>query len=177
MVADPFPESRMCPLAEPQGTPADKGTKAQPRRHTGKAKKRKAEEIQTPGAELGPSTSGRPVPQRGASSARHEIDELFAAKPPKVSAPAVLGACREARPSVCVALRCDLCLRRRRLHRSRAQRRHRHSAAQGRARPWAARTTSSALGLPRPGVLLRAPCLPAPGVTDLQAPGLRWPSR
>ena len=169
MVADPFPDSRRCPLAEPQSTPADNGTKAQPRQHTGKAKKRKAE--------LGPSTSGRPVPQRGASSAGHEIDELFAAKPPKVSAPAVLGACRKARPSVCVALSCDLCLRRRRHHRSRAQRRHRHSAAQGRARPWAARMTSSALGLPRPGVLLRAPCLPAPGVTDLQAPGLRWPSR
>lgn len=92
MVADPFPESRRCPLAEPQSTPADSTTKAQPRRHTGKAKKRKAEEREPMVAELGPSTSGRPLPQRGAVSARQEIDELFAAKPLKVSAPAVLRA-------------------------------------------------------------------------------------
>ena len=170
MVADPFPESRRCLLAEPQSMPADNKSKAQPRRHTGKAKKRKAEEREDQGAELGPSTSGRPLPQCNASSARHEIDELFAAKPSKVSAPAGLGACREAKLFVCVALSFELSLRRRRRRHRRAQRRHRHSAAQGRARPWAARTTSSAVGLPRPGVLLRAPCLRAPGVPDLQPP-------
>ena len=92
MVAGPLPESQRCPLAEPQSTPADNGTKAQPRRHTGKAKKRKVEDTENLDAELGPSTSGRPLPHCNASSARHEIDELFAAKPPKVHQPAVLGA-------------------------------------------------------------------------------------
>ena len=84
MVVDTSVQSGRCPLAEPQSKPADVVSEKQPRRRTGKVNKRKVDEAENLTADSGPSTSGRPAPQRGASSARHEIDELFAAKPLKV---------------------------------------------------------------------------------------------